>query len=156
MLVKGSFEDYLYILIGVIWVAFSIYKGAKKKKSLADSPEKTETEKSAESGKSFFDAFLDQIVTENEAIPYEPVEVEEPFAESRLEARENEEKIFSYDDVVEESNFMEENSVYKIEPATEISFQQELKSHLKGKNKQTRFDLRKAVIYSEILNRRYF
>ena len=32
MLSKGSFEDYLYILIGIIWVAFSIYQGKKKKK----------------------------------------------------------------------------------------------------------------------------
>jgi len=32
MLSKGSFEDFLYILIGIIWVAFSIYKGSKRKK----------------------------------------------------------------------------------------------------------------------------
>ncbi len=33
MLVKGSVEDYIYILVGVLWIAFSIYKGIKKKKS---------------------------------------------------------------------------------------------------------------------------
>jgi hypothetical protein len=156
MLIKGSFEDYLYILIGLIWVAFSIYKGAQKKKSLSKSPQKTDPLESQEPKKSFFDDFLNQIITENEQVSYEPVAEEQTFSDYEKTDNLQEEKIFSYDDVVEESNFMEENSVYEVKPATEISSQQELKTHLKGKNKQTRFDLRKAVIYSEILNRRYF
>lgn len=156
MLVKGSFEDYLYILLGIIWVAFSIYKGVQKKKSLSKSPENTEPAESQEPKKSFFDDFLNQIITENEPVPYEPVVEEQAFSDTVISDKAEEEKIFSYDDVAEESNFKEENSVYEIEPAAEIGFQQELQSHLKGKNKQSNFDLRKAIIYSEILNRRYF
>lgn len=156
MLIKGSFEDYLYILIGLIWVAFSIYKGVQKKKSLSESPQKAEPADSKEPKKSFFDDFLNQIITENEPVPYEPLVEEQAFSDTAITDKAQEEKIFSYDDVVEESNFKDENSVYEIEPAVEIGFQQELQSHLKGKNKQSKFDLRKAIIYSEILNRRYF
>lgn len=156
MLFKGSFDDYLYILIGIIWVAFSIYKGIQKKKATSNSPQEKQSESQTEPKKSFFDDFLNQIIVEEETTPYKSVTVEEADLEPVFEDKGAEEKIFSYDDVVEESNFAEENSVYEIKPATENFIQQDLKSHLKSKKGQTRFDLRKAVIYSEILNRRYF
>ena len=156
MLFKGSFDDYLYILIGIIWVAFSIYKGIQKKKTISGSPKESKSENKDESKKSFFDDFLNQIIVEDEKIPYEPVTDEQPKSESFFNKQETEEKVFSYDDVVEESNFAEKNSVYEDKPAAENYFQEELKSHLKSKKKQSRFDLRKAIIYSEIMNRRYF
>lgn len=160
MLIKGSFEDFLYIIIGLIWVAFSIYKGTQKKKSVArrDAGDKSNEIPPEEKKKSFFDEFLNQIVTEEEPLPYEPVTSEtsysEPYSEEKEE--EKEEKVFSYDDFVEESNYKEENDVYDFKPAIEADVKDELKSHLKSTNDHSRFDLKKAIIYSEILNRRYF
>ena len=156
MLVKGSFEDYLYIIIGLIWVAFSIYKGVQKKKSLAKTPQQSEEGEVQEKKKSFFDAFLDEIIKEDKAVPNESVEVEAKFSEPVLLEQDKVEKVFSYDDIVEESNVIVESNVYEVKPATDLNLQQELKSHLKSRKEQPRFDLRKAIIYSEILNRRYF
>jgi hypothetical protein len=153
MLVKGSFEDYLYIIIGLVWVAFSIYKGAQKKKSLAKTPQQSEEGEVQKKKKSFFDEFLSEIIKDDEPVPNESIEVEEKFREPVIVEQD---KVFSYDDIVEESNVIVESNVYEVKPTTDLNFQQELKSHLKSKKEQPRFDLRKAIIYSEILNRRYF
>jgi len=160
MLIKGSFEDFIYIIIGLIWVAFSIYKGTQKKKSVArrDLNDTSEEVPQEEKKKSFFDEFLNQIVTEEEPPPYEPVTTETSYSEPIVEEQEEEEekKVFSYDDFYEESNYNVENDVYEVKPALEVDVKDELKSQLKGKNDQSRFNLKKAIIYSEILNRRYF
>lgn len=156
MLIKGSFEDYLYILVGLIWVAFSIYKGAKKNKSSTKKPQQVESGEVQEEKKSFFDDFLNQIINDDKQVIYETKEEEPATKEPIFVEKEVEEKVFSNDDVVEESNFIDDKGVYEIEPAKELNLQKELKNHLKDKNEQPKFDLKKAIIYSEILNRRYF
>lgn len=155
MLVKGSFEDYLYILVGIIWVAFSIYKGLQKKKTLAKNPQVNEEDEGQEKKKSFFDQFLNEIIKE-EPVPYESVADEETAKETVIVEQEKTVEVFSYDDAVEESNFKDVTNVYENKPTTDLMHQQELKSRKKSRQVKPRFDLRKAVIYSEILNRRYF
>lgn len=155
MLVKGSFEDLIYILIGVIWIAFSIYKGVQKRKAVSPSPEAPDTEEPPEKKKSVFDSFLSELMKEEEPAPYQPTEVEQQADILETDQEPKEEKLFSYDDVYEESNYLDETTVYKREPLEKPTLDQELKTHL-SKRRKPRFDLRKAVIYSEILNKRYF
>lgn len=165
MFVKGSVEDFIYILIGILWIAFSIYKGVKgsqKKRSQPVTADETDQQDPAESsgsrktGKSVFDAFLEEITREEESVPYTPAKPtimkEKPLSP---EKKVTPKKPFSYDDIYEESNYLDKSGVYELRTATKPTKQEELATYLQNR-KRPRIDLKKAVIYSEILNRRYF
>jgi len=146
MLVKGSFEDFFYILIGLIWVGFSIYKGMQKKKQ-QQSPA-GEAKK-----KSVLETLMDEFLENGEAARPAPVVDEEP-SETVDFKDETKSEVFSYDDIYEESNYNEVSEVYEQKTETKSKLKTNLKVPVKRK-KHTRFNLKKAVIYSEILNRRY-
>lgn len=148
MLVKGSFEDYFYILVGLIWVAFSIYKGIQKKKSQQAPDQKTKK-------KSVLETLMDEFLEKEEAVQTEPIVYEAPSQDIEFEEEEVREEVFSYDDVYEESNYNEAAEVH----CKRGEVKSRLKTNLKTpstKRKKMRFNLKKAVVYSEILNRRYF
>ena len=147
MIVKGSYEDIIYIVIGILWIAYSIYKGTQKAKSKGKTAEPVESE---EPKKSVFESFLDDIIVEEGQDPYapQPDVIEEQVVEKKKE------KVFSYDDYYEEGKYRERvaDKDIKIEPT--IKFERDKKLD-PSKRKKPRFNLRKAVVYSEILNRRY-
>ncbi|MEE4259470.1 MAG: hypothetical protein V2I62_06910 [Bacteroidales bacterium] len=151
MLLKGSFEDFFYILIGIVWIAFSIYQGQKKRK------QKSASQPTTEKKKSFFESLLDEFTEKNQQFEETHDDVISPALET-IEVDENvfEEKKFSYDDYYEERNYEEAEDVLseKESFAKSISDQQ-IKPSRRKKGKP-QFDLRKAVIYSEILKPRYF
>ena len=157
MLVKGSFDDYIYILVGLIWLGFSIYKGVQKKKAASSPTNDAEDGNPPEKKKSIFDDFLNQILKEEEPVPYHPVDKEIPI-ETEPGVAENitENRLFSYDDDYKESNYLAQTDVYQKETTTRSTPDTQLKASPKKQLKKPRFNLRKAVIYSEILNRRYF
>ncbi len=148
MLSKGSFEDFLYILIGIIWVAFSIYKGSKRKKT---APKQT-----VKKDKGFFETLLDEVTKKDQQqgdIPYVsdvPVSETNPFPTENV----TQEKIFSYDDIYEEEGF-EEPEIILATDEQPIKTSREMQPQTAGK-KKLRFDLKKAIIYSEILQPKYF
>ncbi|MCB2208277.1 MAG: hypothetical protein KQH67_08250 [Bacteroidetes bacterium] len=151
MLLKGSFEDFFYILIGIIWIAFSIYQGQKKRK------QKTASQPTTEKKKSFFETLLDEVTEKNQQFEETYDDNIEPELET-IEAVENtlEEKKFSYDDYYEERNYEEaEDVLIKNEPIAQPISTQNKKTILR-KSRKPRFDLKKAVIYSEILKPKYF
>lgn len=164
MLVKGSVEDFIYILIGIVWIAFSIYKGIKgsqKKKSeqlATEDSNHDQTERASETSvkKSVFDSFLEEITRDDEVIPPIPEEVIEEKKHTARFTDNVSAQPFSYDDFYEESNYKSKTDVYDDErAATKPTKQKELYTYLQ-KRRRPRIDLKKAVIYSEILNRRYF
>ena len=106
---------------------------------------------------SIFDSFLENLMKEEEPAKYEPVVLDPEPEQTEILPPPEEKKVFSYDDLAETSNYLKKTDVYE-ESASERSstLNQELKTHLKQSKTKPRFDLRKAVIYSEILNRRYF
>lgn len=151
MLVKGSFEDYFYILIGIIWIAFSIYQGQKKRK------QKTSPQTTTEKKKGFFETLLDEVTEKNqqfeETFSYDDMQDTEPV---KSDGDVFEEKKFSYDDYYEERNYEEaEDVIIKNEPLAQPTYNQKLKPNPRKKRKP-RFNLKKAVIYSEILKPKYF
>ena len=151
MLLKGSFEDILYILIGIIWVAFSIYQAKKRKK------QKSASQPDANKKKGFFETLIDEFTEQNQSKAEVAYDEDLPVAEAvvKLENEYEEEK-YTYDDYYEEGNYNEADDVISTtEPSTQQITKQELKSHL-TKNKKLRFDLKQAVIYSEILKPKYF
>ena len=156
MLVKGSFEDFIYILIGVVWIAFSIYKGMQKKKTQKPTTEdNNDYEHEPEKKKTAFETFMDNILVEEKPEPYKPVEFETAPEQAPEEKQQEENKIFSYDDYYEESNYREDSSVYEEADTQSTELKHQLKTSRK-KSRKPHFNLRKAVVYSEILNRRYF
>ena len=146
MLVKGSFEDFFYILAGLVWVAFSIYKGVQKKKAKDSVGEKVKK-------KSVLETLMDEFLEKEEKIQPEPIVFEAAPEELNLE-EETEAKAFSYDDIYEKSNYNEVLGVNEKKPETKAKLKANLKTLPKSR-KTSRFNLRKAVIYSEILNRPY-
>lgn len=147
MLVKGSFEDYFYILAGLVWVAFSIYKSVQKKKAKGNPNEKVKK-------KSVLETLMDEFLEKGEQKVPEPIVLEADPEELNLE-EETEEKTFSYDDIYEKSNYNEVLGVYEKKSETKAKLKTNLKTLPKSR-KTSRFNLRKAVIYSEILNRPHF
>jgi len=156
MLVKGSFEDWIYVLAGLVWVAFSIYKGSQKqKKSKAGGSEDVKKKSTIEE---LLGEFLnvkeearvysqpeDEMVTENLV-----------FDETTTEDKQSvtsKQKVFSYDDEFEEGNFSEENRVYipETKDKDKVAVEKNRKSY--RRKRKPRFNVRKAIIYSEILNR---
>lgn len=148
---QASFEDYIYILVGIVWIAYSIYKGTQKSKSRQNKPNNTEPVKKK---KSVFETFIDNIIVEEKPLPY--VAESEEIIFDDVEIVDKQEKVFSYDDYYEESNFQSDLNVNKNEVETESKIKQEIRKSSSVKRKNPRIDLRKAVVYSEILNRRYF
>ena len=147
MLVKGSFEDFFYILVGLVWVAYSIYKGVQKKKAQSNPSEKVKK-------KSVLETLMDEFLEKEEPVQPEPIVYETPPQNIEFEKKKDPE-IFSYDDVYEESNYNAISDVSTEKPKTKTNLKTKLKTSPK-KAKTPRFNLRKAVIYSELLNSRYF
>lgn len=153
MVLKGSFDDYLYILIGIVWVAVSIYKGVQKRKQ-ATTPVQNENR---EEKKSFFNQIFEEFVEKNEFDVKDTKRREfEQVSPPKFAAVKDENKedvIFSYDDVYEESNVNEYDAVYKKEQLKKSPPKVQVKAP-RSRRKRS-FDIRKAVIFSEILRRPY-
>lgn len=149
MIAKGSFEDFLYIFIGLIWIGFSIYKAQQKKKAAAGGQINTKKEKS------FLDNLMSEFITEEEANPYE-LPIEEPSPAETFKPRETRaSKIFSYDDIYEESNLSADFDVFEKKPEYKPQYFTEKITNKQQQKRKPKIDLRKAVIYSEILTRKY-
>jgi hypothetical protein len=150
MIFKGSFEDFIYILIGIVWIAFSIYQGQKKKKQRTSQP-------TAEKKKSFFETLLDEVAKENQ--PEEQVvDLQEGIeaTPSKADVSTIDDHKFSYDDYYEERNYDEAEEIrIQDDPVKQSSITQK-RNPFPRKRRKIKFDLRKAVIYSEILKPRYF
>jgi len=149
MISKGSFEDFLYIIIGLIWIGFSIYKAQQKKKAATQSGGNVKKEKS------FFDNLMSEFINEEPSNPYHIPSSEPPPAKTTERRETRADKIFSYDDMYEESNAMSEFDVYEKKPAKQAEFAEEIMDKQQSKKQKPRINLRKAIIYSEILNRKY-
>lgn len=148
MIAKGSFEDFFYIFIGLIWIGFSIYKAQQKKKAVSQSRGNVKKEKS------FLENLMSEFINEESPNPYINSD-SQPQQATSSESKVKKPKVFSYDDMYEESNAVPEFNVYE----KKQSFQEEIKKQDKTSQQsqkiKPRINLRKAVIYSEILNRKY-
>ncbi|MCD4679315.1 MAG: hypothetical protein K8S00_02895 [Bacteroidales bacterium] len=149
-------EDFLYILLLVAWVVFSIYNKNKKKKQPATSKTPIQHDEGYEPAPQRPKSILEQILLgeEPEPIPYEE-------QASDLQLNDNFE-----DEVVKQDNNKEISDAeiaakYDFDPAKEGYSSDESYGEIndfpKGEDseKEIDFDLRQAVIFSEILKRPY-
>lgn len=153
-------EDYIYILIGVIWIAASVYRASQKNKKKA--PQQKQASSPAPSGerddkpvRSLLEELFDgqqiripePVVTEVEPEP-EPVP---PQASSDRKYTRSFEKEYS------KVGFSSLEKVSREGSSSLNKYKQE-KHKKKNKKKYTRpspVDLRKAIIYKAILERPY-
>jgi hypothetical protein len=159
MLFQASIEDYLYIVLGIVWIAYSIYKGTQKSRAKQT---KNDSSNQEPKKKSAFETFFDEILVEEKPTPYAPeAEIQSSYetVEEKTGAVDEalgQENIFSYDDYYEESNLPDDIEVYDDKADIQIEKKQKAKATPSSRIKKPRIDLRKAVVYSEILNKRYF
>ncbi|MFA5417015.1 MAG: hypothetical protein WC341_01015 [Bacteroidales bacterium] len=152
MVVFASLGDYLYIIIGILWLVFSVYNSQKKKSRRVDDTQKSK-------GKSFLDTLIDEFNVEPtiEPVPYTPYATSNKVSD--VEPESEKPVIFSYDDEVEESNETATSVVYRkreFGARGSLTAVEDKIIDIQPHRNKPGFDLRKAVIYSEILNRRYF
>lgn len=152
-------EDYIYILIGVIWLAASIYKAANKKKKAFTPESEPDTSVRREMQnrprkRSLFEEFMG----EHEVRLPEP-EVHEIYVEKDYESIRVEQKKTSGSFQEEYAKFgftgLEKLSSEGESSTGRISFRDSMKKTTEKRSSQKRFDLRKAIIYSTILERPY-
>ncbi len=150
MVYHASFQDILFVLAGIVWVAYSAYRSNKKREEAKKAvPEKKY---------SVFDALLDEVMPsternesgENSEIP---TQVATPF---------NDNASMIHSDTITDDNryveFNDEERDTEMESFEEKEVRKEAKrayDQKKQKVNKIEFDLKKAFIYSEILNRKY-
>ncbi len=138
-------DEYIYIIGGIAYVAYSIYSATKKKAAADEAKRRKQAayeEPVVEEKSDPFDIEkifgLDELKQEIENIPYEFT----PYNE----AMESQEK---HKPIVDEIKPIEKVYDEKVVRQTESILQEETEEE------RERLDLRKAVIYSEILNPPY-
>ena len=148
MLVQCDVGNWFYVLLGIAWIVYSIYKGANKNKKQDQKTESTQKKSS------FLDDFLEDF--NQETAP-------QPVREEIFDTAETDPEII---DVSKEAPDLNTGTNPKPNdktpfregiPVTESSPSPSFfdKKAMKKRKKTNRVDLRKAVIYSEILHRPY-
>ncbi len=142
-------EEFLPIIIGIAWLVYTIYSKGKKKGAKRSQPEGTE--------KAPITSILEQLFTDKEELSPQPYEVYNEDQEGQP-IEEYEEFVFEQEE--ESTPFLKaELADFKHEGQTALS---PLEGHLIEDNidennqaERPDFDLRKAIIFSEILNAPY-
>jgi len=155
MVYQGSFQDIFFVLAGLAWVGYSAYRANKKKEqSSSNLPPKKRAEKS-----SLFEELLAQYtqgaemkttedfilekdlnVATNPRQTESSIELVEPFTDDDIDEKKESEK-----KLADESAWDEVEVHAKTNAAVK---------HKKQHSSRT-FNLKKAFIYSEILNNKY-
>ena len=164
----ASFEDYLYVIFGILWVVFSIYNANRKKKA-KEAKAKGDNSESKSVGSSILDAIMKEVgvsaedLSPNQSDPYtntpKTVSTQEEQNKYEEEADVESDNVFSYDDIYEESNYSPPTNV--IDRKQQVKLNKTATGIVKSNNpsekrKAKKINLRKAVIYSEILKKKNF
>ncbi len=152
-------EDYIYIIIGVIWLAATVYKATKKKKENA-APQKPATAPTGEkTGVSATRSLLEQLlegqqprIPEPEVVELEP-EYDEPMLAEVEERKRKNAPQSGYTGYGYKS--LESVSGEGVSSLGQITFTDIMKMHETKAGKPVKINLRKAIIYSAILEGPY-
>jgi len=142
-------EEFLPIIIGIVWLVYTIYSKGKKKGANRGHPEGTE--------KTPITSILEKLFTDKEELSPQPYEV---YNEAEEGQHVDEYEEFAFEPEEEATPFLKaELADFKHEGQVALSPQE---GHLNeddiDENNQAErpdFDLRKAIIFSEILNAPY-
>lgn len=141
-------EEYLYILAGIAYLAYSFYGASKKKKEkrLRNENQPDENVSEKETGFDFEKLFgIDSLKSEIEELPYEMMGVEQ---EQTYEQEQVYEEVKQ--PIVDEMKAIRKK--YSERVVQQIVVEEEEEEIIEEKDQ---LDLRAAIIYSEILNPPY-
>lgn len=157
-------ENLIYILIGIAWVAYSLYSARQKaiqKQQGTGMPPTGPSESSPlpiprnqGEGKSLFDEILRELTGESRPVPQvsRPVVTPVPASYQKSNAE--------YEVSKESTRYTPVSNLqpdYPRNKSEDIVKTQITASQIKSdESTESRFNLREAVIYSELLNRKYF
>lgn len=150
-------EDYIYILIGVIWLAATVYRASQKNKKQAASPKPDDQQSKTQKGMSEAKSLLEELLGGQDVRIPEPEEHEITYSEPEPAPAENKRPIHSF------ASEYTQMGVKGIEALKEegmlskdrILFTDEMKLYRKKKPGQSKINLRKAIIYRTILESPY-
>ena len=153
-------EDYIYIIIGVIWLAATVYKASQKKKKEKAAPQKQATNPTGEKPDvSATRSLLEQLlegqqprIPEPEVVELEP-EYDEPMLAEVEERKRKNAPQSGYTGYG--FNSLESVSGEGVSSLGQITFTDIMKTHETRPGKPVKIDLRKAIIYAAILERPY-
>jgi hypothetical protein len=144
-------EDFIYILIGIIWLVFSVVKGNQKKKAAMTQNQQSNNPQEAKD-RSFEDILSEMFGEEPETVFQKVGEQESTIDMETSEpevgmAYQSLEELFlkEQEEQISKGEIVKENSVKsRIEPET-----------LEKSLDHQPFDLRRAIIYQAVLERPY-
>ena len=150
-------EEFIYILIGVIWIAASIYKATQKGKKPGAQKKPGDQQVQEESRPSQARSILEQLLSGQEISIPEPASREIYDEYDQIETVEEEKPVRSFQSEYAEYGFkgLEHVSGEGVTSLGQIKFVDEMKDTLKKERGQNKVNLRKAIIYSAILERPY-
>jgi len=152
-------EEFIYILIGVLWLAATIYKASQKKKQKeaqqrpAGSP--VEEKQSVSATRSLLEQLLEgqQLRAPEPEVTAMELEYEEPMHAEVMERKY--ESSFQNEYAGIGSRGLEAVSGEGVSSLGHITFTDIMKEHEKKPGRPVKIDLRKAIIYAAILERPY-
>jgi hypothetical protein len=154
-------EDVIYIVLGLLWLVFTFYTQSRKRKQ-REAQKSKPTAQSSETPKSFFEQIFTEapspVELDEEPIPEADLIQTEVIQDKRIRSTFEEEYekmgIKSLEDTeLRIQNFKAEESG-KINLEKKHGFESEFESDF-DKEEGLEFDLKKAVIMAEILERPY-
>ena len=148
-------EEFIYILIGVIWLAASIYKASQKKKQSARPKSPVSSEPEEETPVSRRRSLLEELLEGQQVRVPEPELVE--YDEPMLTEIEDKPPAGSFQSEYAGRGFkgLEALESEGVSSLGRISFVDIMKDSTENQRKAVKIDLRKAIIYSAILERPY-
>lgn len=152
-------EDYIYIILGVLWLAATIYRASKKKSAQGDSQKPRPASAKMEKPASPVQSLLDQLLEGQKLKVPEPevVELDEEYAEPMLAEVEERKQTEASHTRYTGYGFKSIEAVdgEGISSLGSITFVDQMKPVRKGGRGPVRINLRKAIIYKAILERPY-
>lgn len=156
-------EDYFYIVVGILWIVFSVVKATRNKRQLTGQPPQKQADQPG--SRSILEDVLNDLL---EVEKRKPVVVNETTQEVMPETdytslEENPPLYGQYSGVLEETSQPVLESEYSMEedktpqPLTQTYFTEKEEAIQDDwyELRKAHFDLKKAVIYSAILQRPY-
>jgi hypothetical protein len=158
-------ENLIYILIGIAWVAYSLYSARQKalqKQQSAGMPPRGPSQSSPlpipgnqGGGKNLLDDILRELTGETRPVPQQTVQpvvpVKQVTPKNVSELNQKYEGYSGYKFITDvPTDLPKYDSIHDWEK------HEHPEQMTKGENVSNRFNLREAVIYSELLNRKYF
>lgn len=143
-------EDYIYILIGAIWLIFSVVKGNQKKKASMANRTDGDTHPNSRS----FEDIMSEILGTNESQQAPQNQFVNYSDEEVIEEVEEVEVGNAYQSL--EDLYMKESLENEYEPRIEELIKNRIEPQIKEhKSQKQQFDLRTAIIYQAIMERPY-